>query len=118
MVSPSQAAQEPHWWKDDRYAIYDVNVNSSVVYPQHGEEVEIDTTPSYTVKGYAYGGGGRRINRVEVSLDDGASKLTLLSYPIVLNPSRLEALQHRVSRRSISRSRHEPLWRPNRYVVA
>ena len=28
---------------------------------------------SYTVRGYAYGGGGRRVTRVEVSLDEGAT---------------------------------------------
>ena len=66
------ASSDPNWWRDDRYAIYDLNVNASVVYPQHEETLEIASAgPSYTAKGYAYAGGGRRITRVEISVDKG-----------------------------------------------
>ncbi|GES59192.1 nitrate reductase [Aspergillus terreus] len=72
MVSPEMSASDPNWWRDDRYAIYDLNVNSSVVYPEHKEVLDIATAgPSYTVRGYAYAGGGRRITRVEISTDKG-----------------------------------------------
>lgn len=72
MVSPEMSAQDKKWWTDERYAIYDLNVNSVAVYPQHEEELDLATAEStYTVKGYAYAGGGRRITRVEVSLDKG-----------------------------------------------
>ncbi|RAH64062.1 nitrate reductase NiaD [Aspergillus aculeatinus CBS 121060] len=72
MVSPEMSASDPNWWRDDRYAIYDLNVNSSVVYPQHKEMLDLSLAgPMYTVKGYAYAGGGRRITRVEISLDKG-----------------------------------------------
>ncbi|PYH79096.1 nitrate reductase [Aspergillus uvarum CBS 121591] len=72
MVSPEMSASDPNWWRDDRYAIYDLNVNSSVVYPQHKEMLDLSLAgPTYTVKGYAYAGGGRRITRVEISLDKG-----------------------------------------------
>lgn len=72
MVSPEMAKKDPSWWQDDRYAIYDLSVNSATAYPQHNEELAI-TTPeaTYTARGYAYGGGGRRITRVEISLDSG-----------------------------------------------
>ncbi|KAL1883446.1 hypothetical protein Plec18167_002450 [Paecilomyces lecythidis] len=74
MISPEVSAQEKKWWFDDRYAIYDLNVNSAVVYPQHNEVLPLASAgPTYTVRGYAYGGGGRRINRVEISLDKGRS---------------------------------------------
>ncbi|EAW07550.1 nitrate reductase NiaD [Aspergillus clavatus NRRL 1] len=74
MVAPEMAAQEPMWWRDERYAIYDLNMNSAAVYPQHNEVLDLATAgPSYTVKGYAYAGGGRRVNRVEISLDKGKS---------------------------------------------
>lgn len=72
MISPEVSAQEKKWWLDDRYAIYDLNVNSAAVYPQHNEVLQLASAgPTYTVRGYAYGGGGRRINRVEISLDKG-----------------------------------------------
>ncbi|KAK2801962.1 hypothetical protein FQN50_007518 [Emmonsiellopsis sp. PD_5] len=82
MVSPEMAAKDKKWWYDERYAIYDLNVNSAIAYPQHEERMEIATTTSYKARGYAYGGGGRRINRVEVSLDKGKTwKLADIEYP-------------------------------------
>ncbi|KAF9063043.1 nitrate reductase [NADPH] [Rhodocollybia butyracea] len=83
MVTPELASKDPTWWHDERYAIYDLSVNSAAVYPQHNEELRI-TSPAakYTARGYAYGGGGRRITRVEVSLDNGKSwRLANIEYP-------------------------------------
>lgn len=72
MVTPEMSAENPKWWTDERYAIYELNVNSVAVYPQHEEEINLSTAgPTYTVKGYAYAGGGRRIIKVEISLDRG-----------------------------------------------
>lgn len=72
MVSPEMSSQELKWWYDNRYAIYDLNVNSVAVYPQHEEQLDLAAAaPIYTVKGYAYAGGGRRVTRAEVSLDKG-----------------------------------------------
>lgn len=74
-MTPELSAQEPHWWKDDRYSIYDLNVNSAVAYPQHEEVVRLSSdAQDYNIRGYAYGGGGRRITRVEISLDSGKCK--------------------------------------------
>lgn len=77
MVTPEQSAKETKWWYDERYAIYDLNVNSAVAFPQHDEELRLSTAGStYTIRGYAYAGGGRRINRVEISLDKGSCELS------------------------------------------
>ncbi|KAJ5832095.1 hypothetical protein N7474_000406 [Penicillium riverlandense] len=82
MVSPEMSSQEHHWWHDERYAIYDLNVNSVAAYPQHEETLDLDTAESmYTAKGYAYAGGGRRITRVEISLDKGKTwRLSEIEY--------------------------------------
>lgn len=78
MVSPEMSAQDKKWWTDERYAIYDLNVNSVAAYPEHEEELDLSTaSPTYTAKGYAYAGGGRRITRVEISLDKGKCTLNL-----------------------------------------
>lgn len=78
MVSPEMSAQDKKWWTDERYAIYDLNVNSVAAYPEHEEVLNLATAGStYTAKGYAYAGGGRRITRVEISLDKGKSMICL-----------------------------------------
>jgi nitrate reductase (NAD(P)H) len=72
MFSPEEAANRPDVWKDERYAIYDLSTNSAIAYPEHDERLNLSSAPeSYRVKGYAYGGGGRRVTRVEVSIDKG-----------------------------------------------
>ncbi|KAK0932450.1 hypothetical protein LTR29_015963 [Friedmanniomyces endolithicus] len=73
-VSPEESANNPKWWIDERYAIYDLSTNSATAYPAHEEQLcLVDSEPNYRVKGYAYAGGGRRITRVEVTLDKGKS---------------------------------------------
>lgn len=83
MISPEEAANNPKWWTDERYAIYDLSTNSATVYPAHDEQLSLVNGPeNYRAKGYAYGGGGRRITRVEVSLDKGRSwRLADVDYP-------------------------------------
>ncbi|PPJ50846.1 hypothetical protein CBER1_07269 [Cercospora berteroae] len=72
MISPEEAAKGPKWWMDERYAIYDLSTNSAIAYPAHDEKITLaDPSETYRVKGYAYGGGGRRVTRVEISLDKG-----------------------------------------------
>ncbi|KAH6687963.1 nitrate reductase [Plectosphaerella plurivora] len=71
-VSPEASADLPDTWKDERYAIYDLNANSATCFPAHDETISLKTGPeTYKVRGYAYGGGGRRITRVELTLDKG-----------------------------------------------
>lgn len=72
MVSPEESANNPKWWIDERYAIYDLSVNSAIAYPAHEEQLcLIGSELNYRAKGYAYGGGGRRITRVEITLNRG-----------------------------------------------
>ena len=74
MISPERSANEPKWWMDERYAIYDLSTNSATAYPAHDERLSLVSPPeTYKVRGYAYGGGGRRVTRVEVTLDKGKS---------------------------------------------
>ena len=83
MVTPQMADEDKSWWKDDRYAIYDLSTNSAIAYPAHEERVRIPEGPeTYNVRGYAYGGGGRRVTRVDISLDKGKTwRLASIDYP-------------------------------------
>ncbi|KAL9066497.1 MAG: hypothetical protein Q9157_007117, partial [Trypethelium eluteriae] len=73
-VSPEESQQTPEWWRDERYAIYDLSTNSAIAFPAHDEQLSLPAAESnYDVRGYAYGGGGRRVTRVEISLDKGHS---------------------------------------------
>lgn len=82
-MSPDESSKDPNWWRDDRYAIYDLSVNSAIAYPAHDEQLNLtNAEDSYRMQGYAYGGGGRRITRVELSLDQGRSwRLANIQYP-------------------------------------
>ncbi|PVH97144.1 hypothetical protein DM02DRAFT_92419 [Periconia macrospinosa] len=74
MVDPDEATRNENWWKDERYAIYDLSPNSATASPAHDEKLDLTTAGEYyTVRGYAYSGGGRRITRVQISLDQGKS---------------------------------------------
>ncbi|KAG9257336.1 uncharacterized protein F5Z01DRAFT_670944 [Emericellopsis atlantica] len=83
MVTPEASANLPDVWKDEKYAIYDLNSNSAICYPAHGEKIPTTgENTSYNVRGYAYGGGGKRITRMEVTLDKGKSwRLANIYYP-------------------------------------
>lgn len=108
MVSPEMSSQERNWWHDERYTIYDLNVNSIAAYPQHEETLDLDTAGSmYTAKGYAYAGGGRRITRVEISLDKGKCEFPALSFATELTcfAASLASLRDRIRRRQIPRLR-------------
>ncbi|KAH7919273.1 putative nitrate reductase [Leucogyrophana mollusca] len=81
-VSPEEASNNHSWWKDERYVIKDLNVNSAIARPAHNEKVSAKETDTYVAKGYAYAGGGRRVSRVEVSLDKGRTwRLADIDYP-------------------------------------
>lgn len=83
MVSPEASANLPDTWKDERYAIYDLNTNSATVYPAHNESLSLtNASESYKLRGYAYAGGGKRVTRMEVTLDKGKTwTLANISYP-------------------------------------
>lgn len=85
-VSPEASADLPDTWRDERYAIYELNVNSAVARPAHDERVvavvRADGGGVCRFQGYAYAGGGRRVTRVEVTLDRGRSwRLAGVTYP-------------------------------------
>ncbi|KAL7410259.1 hypothetical protein BDY24DRAFT_400640 [Mrakia frigida] len=82
-VEPDQARAEKKWWYDPKYIINDLNVNSAIAQPDHDEVLDLSTCgETYAIKGYAYAGGGRRVTRIEVSLDEGTTwKLSEITYP-------------------------------------
>ncbi|KFA74390.1 hypothetical protein S40288_03965 [Stachybotrys chartarum IBT 40288] len=84
-VSADQARNEDKWWYDPKYIINDLNVNAAICSPDHDQIVDAaaDTkTKTLPLEGYAYTGGGRRITRVEITLDDGKTwTLANVTYP-------------------------------------
>ncbi|KZV71119.1 nitrate reductase [Peniophora sp. CONT] len=88
-LSPDIARNEPSWWHDPAYLITELSVNSIISSPSHGETLHVAQDPSdpedlgiYTLQGYSYSGGGRRVTRCEVSLDEGNSwLLARIEYP-------------------------------------
>ncbi|KAK0629757.1 hypothetical protein B0T17DRAFT_506282 [Bombardia bombarda] len=83
MITPEASASLPDVWKDERYAIYDLNTNSAICYPAHDEKVSLSEGPkTYNFRGYAYAGGGKRVTRLEVTLDQGKTwTLANITYP-------------------------------------
>lgn len=76
VVQSAEQATAEDWWKRPEYAIYDLNINSAITVPQHGEHIMLQNLQdTYVVRGYAYTGGNRKIHRVEVSLDSGKTWL-------------------------------------------
>ena len=74
-VDAERAAAEG-WWYKPEYIFNELNINSAISSPAHGETLHIQRAANvqpYTLRGYAYTGGGRAITRVEVSIDGGAS---------------------------------------------
>ena len=82
-VSPEESANNKDWWTDERYAIHDLSPNSAIACPAHEEKINYSNGPEkYRAQGYAYSGGGRRVTRVELSLDQGKTwQLAHIEYP-------------------------------------
>merc|ERR1719253_762606 len=67
-----ERADKEGWWYKPEYLFNELNINSVISSPGHGEILSLDNAAKpYTMKGYAYSGGGRKVTRVEVSLDQG-----------------------------------------------
>lgn len=78
----AELAKAEGWWYKPEYLFNQLNINSAVVYPGNGETLDLTGAGVYTMKGYAYSGGGRKITRVEVSFDGGLTwELCKLDYP-------------------------------------
>ncbi|KAA6428567.1 MAG: nitrate reductase [Trebouxia sp. A1-2] len=71
-VDEERAAREGFWSNPD-FAINELSIQSIITSPTHGELIPLaaSTSTTYTVRGYAYSGGGRKVITVEVSLDGG-----------------------------------------------
>lgn len=84
-LTPEEAKKDDKWWKDERYTLYNLNVQSVTVYPENQEIMKFSENSieeTYPVRGFAYNGGGIRVGRVEVSLDKGKTwRLTEIDYP-------------------------------------
>jgi nitrate reductase (NAD(P)H) len=76
ILPPHVTAEESltgQWCYKQEYIFKEVNINSVITQPDHNETVSFSAggATTYEVAGYAYSGGGRKITRVEVSLDGG-----------------------------------------------
>ncbi|CAM8942381.1 unnamed protein product [Rhodiola kirilowii] len=84
-VIDAELANAESWWYKPEYIINELNINSVITTPGHEEIVPINswtTQRPYTLKGYAYSGGGKKVTRVEVTLDGGETwQVTTLDHP-------------------------------------
>ncbi|KAL9234656.1 hypothetical protein vseg_009504 [Gypsophila vaccaria] len=70
----AELANSEAWWYKPEYIINDLNTNSVITTPCHDEILPINawtTQRPYTLRGYAYSGGGKKVTRVEVTMDAG-----------------------------------------------
>ncbi|KAK9903477.1 hypothetical protein WJX75_006549 [Coccomyxa subellipsoidea] len=65
-----EKAKAEGWWYRPEFIINELNINAAISTPSHDEIVPLTMQP-YTVRGYAYSGGGRKVIRCELSLDGG-----------------------------------------------
>ena len=70
----AEMAKSEGWWYKPEYICNELSINSAISSPAHDETVPLnDTSLTYTMRGYCYNGGGRKITRVEISMNSGAS---------------------------------------------
>lgn len=70
----ADTANSEGWWQKPEYIINELNINSVITTPSHEEILPINSATTqrpYTLRGYAYSGGGRKVTRVEITLDGG-----------------------------------------------
>ncbi|CAO2206986.1 unnamed protein product [Urochloa humidicola] len=81
----AELADAEGWWYKPEHVINELNVNSVITTPAHDEVLHVNavtTQGAYTVKGFAYSGGGKKVTRVEVTLDGGETwRLCELNHP-------------------------------------
>ena len=78
ILPPHITAEESlkgNWWYKPEYIFNELNINSAISAPNHMEELPIarNIDKTYTVSGYAYTGGGRKVTRVEFSTNGGVN---------------------------------------------
>ncbi|XP_074375180.1 nitrate reductase [NADH] 2-like [Apium graveolens] len=72
----AELANSQAWWYKPEHIINELNINSVITTPCHDEILPINsytTQRTYTLKGYAYSGGGKKVTRIEVTMDGGES---------------------------------------------
>lgn len=70
----AELANAESWWYKPEHIINELNINSVITTPCHEEILPINswsTQRPYTLKGYSYSGGGKKVTRVEVTMDGG-----------------------------------------------
>jgi nitrate reductase (NAD(P)H) len=79
----AEIANAEGWWYKPDYIINQLNINSAIAQPGHLEVVPLNKKgQTYPIKGYCYTGGGRKVIRVEVSIDGGKTwTLSKLNHP-------------------------------------
>ncbi|GMH22423.1 hypothetical protein Nepgr_024266 [Nepenthes gracilis] len=81
----AELANADGWWYKPEYIINELNINSVITTPCHGEILRVNpwtTQHPYTLRGYAYSGGGRKVTRVEVTMDSGETwRVSQLDHP-------------------------------------
>eukprot|EP01025_Chloroclados_australasicus_P053972 TRINITY_DN6396_c0_g1_i1.p1 TRINITY_DN6396_c0_g1~~TRINITY_DN6396_c0_g1_i1.p1 ORF type:complete len:468 (-),score=51.80 TRINITY_DN6396_c0_g1_i1:460-1863(-) len=82
----AEKAEKEGWWFKPEFILYDLNINSTISRPAHDERIYLDENSDYTLEGYAYSGGGRKVNRVEVSFDKGET-WTICDLNIIEKPN-------------------------------
>ena len=70
----AELAKAEGWWFKPENLFNELNINSAIACPAHEETVAlVPGNEFYTVQGYAYTGGGRKVTRVELSYDCGST---------------------------------------------
>jgi DMSO/TMAO reductase YedYZ molybdopterin-dependent catalytic subunit len=79
----AEIANAEGWWYKPDYIINELNINSAIARPGHKEVLQLSGKgQKMEISGYCYAGGGRKVIRVEVSLDGGKTwTLTNLTHP-------------------------------------
>ncbi|KAG6388732.1 hypothetical protein SASPL_150164 [Salvia splendens] len=70
----AELANAEAWWYKPEHKINEFNINSVITTPCHEEILPINvwtTQRPYTLRGYSYSGGGKKVTRVEVTIDGG-----------------------------------------------
>lgn len=75
-VATPEEAEAGGYWRNPDYVINHLNINSAISSPSHDAVVplgggNLGSNTKIPFRGYAYSGGGRKITRVELSLDGG-----------------------------------------------
>eukprot|EP01111_Echinosteliopsis_oligospora_P007133 TRINITY_DN2177_c0_g3_i1.p1 TRINITY_DN2177_c0_g3~~TRINITY_DN2177_c0_g3_i1.p1 ORF type:complete len:948 (+),score=270.77 TRINITY_DN2177_c0_g3_i1:99-2942(+) len=82
-VVDTPEAVEAGWWYNPDYNLYELNINSVIGTPANGSILSLELAEQHPIifSGYAYSGGGRKITRVEITLDKGATwEMCTISY--------------------------------------